>query len=72
MFGLSGALGGSFVGFITPALMYLVCFLPEMKAAFKSSKLWGLKWAALPASCLLFGLVSLTAGTVAVFMDAFH
>ncbi len=65
VFGFGGAVGGSFVGFITPSLMYLKTFEPEIRVAFQKSKLQGLHWTLLPTACLLFGLFALIAGTVA-------
>ncbi len=65
MFGFGGAVGGSFVGFITPSLMYLKTFESEIRAAFQESMLQGLYWILLPTACILFGLLALVAGTVA-------
>ncbi len=67
--GFSGAIGASFVGYITPSLMYLKVFAPEIKAAFQKSKLHGLYWAIMPTACLLFGILALVAGTVATILS---
>ncbi len=60
---ISGAIGASFVGYIMPSLLYLKVFEPEIVHAFKGSILSGFHWAALPVTCLLFGLTALVMGT---------
>ncbi len=67
--GFGGAIGASFAGYITPSLMYLKVFGPEIKAAFQESKLHGLYWAIMPTACLLLGLLALVAGTVATILS---
>ncbi len=71
MFGFGGAIGGSFVGYIMPSLMYLKTFESETRHAFQKSKLHGLYWATLPTACLLFGVTALVAGMVATVLDLF-
>ncbi len=61
---ICGAIGASSVGYITPSLLYLQTFKPEIKDAFRQSRLQGLYWFTMPMACLLFGLVCLFAGTV--------
>ncbi len=69
MFGFGGAIGSSAVGYITPSLMYIKAFEPEIRNAFKKSKWHGFREAALPFLCLLFGLVAFFAGTVSTALS---
>ncbi len=70
--GMGGAIGGSCAGFITPSIMYIKTFTAEFMAAFKESKLKGLCWFALPALCLLFGVMGLVAGSAATIINEFY
>ncbi len=70
--GMGGAIGGSFAGFITPSILYLKVFTPEIMDGFQKSKLHGLYWVALPVACLLYGIFSLIAGTVGTVLTLFN
>ncbi len=70
--GLGGAVGASFVGYITPSLMYIKIFRPEIVNVFETKSKWHwIRCVFLPITCFLFGILALVAGTVGTFMHFF-